>query len=55
MNLELVEQFKNRELKAKQIFVIQEISKNDAYDFVKQYHYLGDAKFFFNVFVWIIL
>ena len=46
MNLELVEQFKNRELKAKQIFVIQEISKNDAYDFVKQYHYLGDAKFF---------
>ena len=41
-----IEKFKNRELKAKEIFYIQEISKPVSYDFIKQYHYLGDAKFF---------
>lgn len=46
MDLTLIEKFKNRELKAKSIFIIEEISKNEAYDFVKQYHYLKDAKFF---------
>lgn len=46
MNNELIEQFKNREVKAKQIFVIDEISKTEAYNFVKEYHYLKDAKFF---------
>lgn len=46
MNLELIEQFKNREVKAKQIFTIKEIGKTESYDFIKQYHYLGDAKFF---------
>ena len=44
--LEEIELFKNREIKAKNIFLIEEIDKNTAYDFVKQYHYLGDAKFF---------
>ena len=29
MNQELIEEFKNREIKAKQIFVIDEISKVD--------------------------
>ena len=29
MNKELIEEFKNREIKAKQIFVIDEISKVD--------------------------
>ena len=40
------EKFKNREVKAKDIFTIREIPKNIAYDFVKKYHYLKDAKFF---------
>lgn len=38
--------FSHREIKAKDIFYIQEIKKNEAYDFVKKYHYLGAAKFF---------
>ncbi|MCQ2210048.1 MAG: hypothetical protein MJZ34_07125 [Paludibacteraceae bacterium] len=43
---EIIEKFKNREVKAKSIFKVKEISKNRAYDFVRQYHYLGDARFF---------
>lgn len=39
------EKFKNREVSAKSIFAIREIERNVAYNFVKQYHYLGDAKF----------
>jgi hypothetical protein len=38
--------FINRAIKAKDIFYIREISKSVAYDFVRKYHYLGDAKFF---------
>lgn len=38
--------FLNREIKAKEVFYIKEIQKSQAYDFVKQYHYLKDAKFF---------
>ena len=49
MNKELIEEFKNREIKAKQIFVIDEISKNEAYEFIRKYHYLGDAKFFCKI------
>jgi hypothetical protein len=41
-----IEKFKNREVKAKKIFTIKKIDKSVAYDFVKQHHYLGDAKFF---------
>lgn len=37
--------FKNRECKAKDVFSIKEINKNDAYEFVRKYHYLADAKF----------
>ena len=40
------EKFKNREVKAKSIFEIEEISKNVSYEFVRKYHYLKDAKFF---------
>ncbi|MCQ2210050.1 MAG: hypothetical protein MJZ34_07135 [Paludibacteraceae bacterium] len=46
MDLNDIERFKNREVKAKELFKIKEINKQEAYDFVKQYHYLGDAKFF---------
>lgn len=46
MEKEIIEKFKNREIKAKEIFKIREIDKPMAYEFVKQYHYLGDAKFF---------
>lgn len=38
--------FSNREIKAKDVFYIEEITKPQAYDFVRKYHYLGDAKFF---------
>ena len=41
-----IESFKNREKKAKDVFLILEISKSLAYDFVREYHYLGDAEFF---------
>ena len=40
------ERFVAGEIKAKDIFELKFIPKNVAYDFVKQYHYLGDAKFF---------
>ena len=44
--MEKVRKFINRELKAKDIFTIDFIEKTVAYDFVRKYHYLGDAKFF---------
>jgi len=40
-----IEQFKNREIKAREIFKITEIEKKTAYDFIREYHYLKDAKF----------
>jgi len=43
---ELVDAFKNRTIKASSIFELREIKKNTAYDFIKKYHYLADAKFF---------
>ena len=41
-----IESFKRREVKAKSIFWIEQVSKSEAYEFVKKYHYLADAKFF---------
>ena len=41
-----LEDFKGRKIKAKSIFDIKEITKNESYEFVRKYHYLGDAKFF---------
>lgn len=38
--------FKDRQMKARELFQILEIDKPLAYDFVKEYHYLGDAWFF---------
>lgn len=40
------ELFKERKIKAKSIFTIERIGKVEAYEFVRKYHYLGDAKFF---------
>ena len=42
----IVEKFKNRESKARDIFDIREIQKVEAYSFIRTYHYLGNAKFF---------
>lgn len=42
----IIQAFKNREVKAKDIFEIRKISKELSYDFIRKYHYLGDAKFF---------
>lgn len=41
-----VNKFKKREVKARDIFTIREIDKKVAYNFIKEYHYLKDAKFF---------
>ena len=38
--------FKAHEIKAKSIFSIREVDKNTCYEFVRRYHYLGNAKFF---------
>lgn len=46
MNEENIVKFKNRELKAKDLFIIEEISKTEGYEFIKKYHYLKDAKYF---------
>ena len=43
---EIIELWRERKIKAKEIFAILEISKSIAYEFVKEYHYLKDAKFF---------
>ena len=44
--IDKIEKFKLREAKAKDLFSIREIGKAEAYDFVRKYHYLGNAKFF---------
>jgi hypothetical protein len=44
--VEKIDLFKNRKIKAKEIFTLQEIDKPVAYNFIKKYHYLEDAKFF---------
>lgn len=41
-----IDKFRSREIKAKSIFELRIITKNEAYDFIKTYHYLKDAKFF---------
>ena len=46
MDQVLIEKFKNREIKAKEIFTVKQIGKIEAYEFVRKYHYLKDAKFF---------
>lgn len=38
--------FINREVKANSVFTIKQIDKKVAYEFIRVYHYLGDAKFF---------
>lgn len=46
LDTDKLERFRNREVKARDIFNIVEIDKRTAYNFVKRYHYLGEAKFF---------
>ena len=43
---DLLESFRNRQVKANSLFSLSVVSKTDAYNFVKNYHYLKDAKFF---------
>lgn len=43
---ELVEAFVKREVKAKETFELRQITKPQALEFIKKFHYLGDAKFF---------
>lgn len=42
----MFDDFKDGLVKAKSIFSIEEINKTTAYEFIRKYHYLGDAKFF---------
>lgn len=45
MNRELIEMFKNREVKAKDIFVVEQINVKVARNLITNYHYLGTKKF----------
>ena len=44
--MEWLEGFIDRKIKAKDIFYLKEVQKSESYEFVKNHHYLGDAKFF---------
>lgn len=44
--MDKIKLFKDRKIKAKEVFSIKEISKKKGYDFIKKYHYLKDAKYF---------
>lgn len=46
MEIKELQDFKDRKIKAKKIFHIREIDKVTCYNFVRQYHYLGEARFF---------
>lgn len=46
MEIQELDDFKEHRIKAKDIFSISKISKKTAYAFVRNYHYLADAKFF---------
>ena len=41
-----IDKFKNREVKAKEIFTIKEVEKTTAFNFISKFHYLKEAKFF---------
>ena len=41
-----IEDFKNHKIRANRLFDFYEISNTEAYEFVKKYHYLKDARFF---------
>lgn len=45
MNSKLIEMFKNREVKAKDIFVVEQINVKVARNLITNYHYLGTKKF----------
>lgn len=46
MNEKDIEAFKARKIRAKSIFTIRPVDKKSCYEFVRRYHYLGNAKFF---------
>lgn len=45
---ELIQKFKDREIKAKNIFDIVEVDKKQARELVKKYHYLGNKQFMYT-------
>ena len=49
MNIDMINKFKERKIKAKDIFEVKTINKNTAEDIVKKYHYLGNKKFMYTV------
>lgn len=49
MNINNIEKFKAREIKAKDIFVIKEINKKQATEIIEKYHYLGNKKFMYTI------
>lgn len=40
-----IQAFKNREVKGKEVFTIQEIGRETGWEFVRNYHYLGDIRY----------
>lgn len=56
INYNLIDKFRNREVKAKNTFTIKEIGKQAANSFIAKYHYLGNAvhpfpKFWIGMFI----
>lgn len=49
MDNKLLEKFKNRRVRAKEIFYIKEIDKKTAKEIVREYHYLGNKDFMYTV------
>jgi hypothetical protein len=41
-----IDMFKNRKVKAKEIFTIKEVEKTTAFNFISKFHYLKESKFF---------
>lgn len=49
MDVNVLNDFIDKKIKAKDIFILKKIDKKIAYEFIKKYHYLGDAKFFSKI------
>ena len=49
MDLKKIELFKNRKIKAKDLFIIKKINKKQATEIIEKYHYLEKKKFMYTV------
>ena len=47
--MNLIEKFKAREIKGREVFDVREVDKKSAREIVKKYHYLGEKDFMYTV------